>query len=75
LKADCELEIQYFDQAKHVFWHSSAHILGYAIEDYFKESVLTFGPAIKEGFFYDFYEKNDKKVHEEDYAHLEKRMK
>lgn len=57
------------------YWHSSAHILGSAIEKVFPEALLTHGPAIKEGFFYDFYSPENKVVSQEDYAHLLKHIK
>ena len=53
---DCEVQLAKFDdlQAKMAFWHSSAHVLGYAIEQVYEDAMLTIGPSIKEGFFYDF---------------------
>jgi len=53
-----------------VFWHSSAHVLGRAIESlYGEDALLCDGPALvggdgdlsSSGFFYDFYLKGDKK--------------
>ena len=38
--------------AQHVFWHSSAHILGEACERCFG-SFLEHGPPTDDGFFYD----------------------
>lgn len=61
-----------YEDAKSTFWHSSAHILGAVIEDYLPNSLLTTGPATKEGFFYDFYPEGERVVHEEDYSHIEK---
>lgn len=37
-----------------VFWHSSSHVLGQALELEFGAD-LTIGPAIEEGFYYDCY--------------------
>lgn len=53
LKESCELQGIAFNQD--AFWHSSAHLLGYAIELYYKNSQLTVGPATEDGFFYDFW--------------------
>ena len=53
LVRDCEIEGVKFDQE--AFWHSSAHILGYAIESYYREPLLTVGPPTDDGFFYDFW--------------------
>jgi threonyl-tRNA synthetase len=55
LETDCELNFLEFKDAKSAFWHSSAHVLGSAIEEvYGDESLLTVGPSTKDGFFYDF---------------------
>jgi hypothetical protein len=50
---DSELELFTFnsDEGKHVFWHSSAHILGQALEKKYGCN-LSVGPALKEGGFY-----------------------
>jgi threonyl-tRNA synthetase len=34
--------------------HSAAHLLAHAVIELFPETLLTIGPATKEGFFYDF---------------------
>ena len=39
-------------EGKKVFWHSSAHILGEALEKHFA-GLLCVGPALEEGFYYD----------------------
>jgi threonyl-tRNA synthetase len=55
LEKSCRLELLDFtnDEAKKVFWHSSAHILGEAAEKKF-HCHLCFGPPTDDGFFYDF---------------------
>lgn len=58
------------------FWHSSAHILGSAIEQVFEEPQLTIGPSLKDGFFYDFYSPSGQVIRgEDDYKKLEKSIK
>ena len=58
------------------FWHSSAHILGSAIEQVFEEPQLTIGPSVKDGFFYDFYSPSGQVIIvEDDYKKLEKSIK
>lgn len=42
------------DEAKAVFWHSSAHILGEALERVYG-GHLCYGPPIEEGYYYDFH--------------------
>ncbi|XP_064312652.1 threonine--tRNA ligase 2, cytoplasmic isoform X4 [Phalacrocorax carbo] len=56
LEGDCTLELLMFDneEAKAVYWHSSAHILGEAMEGYFG-GCLCYGPPIENGFYYDMY--------------------
>ena len=56
LEGDCELELIKFgdDRGKEVFWHSSAHILGEALESLYG-ARLTHGPPTEGGFFYDSY--------------------
>lgn len=42
------------DEGKYVFWHSSAHVLGQAMEQRWGCS-LCYGPPIADGFYYDGY--------------------
>ena len=50
------VEILTFNDAegRKVFWHSSAHILAQAVKRLHPDAKPTIGPAIDEGFFYDF---------------------
>lgn len=41
-------------EGREVFWHSSAHVLAQAILRLFPDAQPTIGPAIEEGFYYDF---------------------
>ena len=38
--------------------HSAAHLLAHALIELFPKTILTIGPATKEGFFYDFLPDN-----------------
>src|SRR5699024_1248910 len=53
---DSELNILTFDDAggKEAFWHTSAHIMAQAVKRLFPEAKLAIGPAIDNGFYYDF---------------------
>lgn len=53
-EGDATLELLDFDndEAKKVFWHSSAHVLGEACENFYG-AHLCFGPPTDDGFFYD----------------------
>jgi len=54
LEGDCSIQLFAFDtpEGKHCFWHSSAHVLGQALEKKYG-AHLTVGPALEEGFYYD----------------------
>ena len=54
LEGNCELELIKFDdpRGQETFWHSTAHMVGEALEDQFS-AQLTYGPPISSGFFYD----------------------
>lgn len=72
LERDCSLEILDFetDDGKQVFWHSSAHILGEAMEGHY-QGCLCYGPPIEDGFYYDMFMDN-KLVSSNDFKELEK---
>ena len=40
--------------AQQVFWHSSAHVLGEAMERVYG-GMLCYGPPIENGFYYDMF--------------------
>ncbi|NXP32983.1 SYTC2 ligase, partial [Leiothrix lutea] len=75
LEGDCTLELLTFDneEAKTVYWHSSAHILGEAMEGYFG-GCLCYGPPIENGFHYDMY-MEDRSVSSTEFPLLENRCK
>jgi threonyl-tRNA synthetase len=56
VKEDCELNILTFndDEGKRAFRHTAAHILSQAVKRLFPEAKLAIGPAIDNGFYYDF---------------------
>ncbi|XP_068131649.1 threonine--tRNA ligase 2, cytoplasmic isoform X2 [Hyperolius riggenbachi] len=56
LEGDCTLELLPFDneEAQAVYWHSSAHILGETMENYYG-GCLCYGPPIENGFYYDMF--------------------
>ncbi|HEX9741944.1 MAG TPA: threonine--tRNA ligase [Nitrospiraceae bacterium] len=56
LTADASLEPITFDSAdgKDVYRHTSTHIMAQAVKELFPSAQLTIGPAIDEGFYYDF---------------------
>ena len=40
-------------EGRNVFWHSSAHVLGEAAECQYNNCLLSHGPPVEQGFFYD----------------------
>ncbi len=56
LTADASLEAVTFDSpdGKDVYRHTSTHIMAQAVKELFPSAQLTIGPAIEEGFYYDF---------------------
>lgn len=53
---DCEFEVCTFDSidGKKTFWHTASHILAQAVKRLYPDSKLAIGPAIDNGFYYDF---------------------
>mgnify|MGYP001119337646 CR=1 FL=1 len=56
LERDCALEFVTFDddEGKEVYWHSASHVMASAVKMLFPGAKLAIGPAIKDGFYYDF---------------------
>ncbi|XP_037688812.1 threonine--tRNA ligase 2, cytoplasmic [Choloepus didactylus] len=56
LEGDSILELLMFDneEAQAVYWHSSAHVLGEAMELHYG-GHLCYGPPIEDGFYYDMF--------------------
>ena len=56
-----------------LYWHTTAHILAQAVKRLFPEVKLAIGPAIDEGFYYDFDVETP--FTDEDKARIEEEMK
>ncbi|KAG8192693.1 hypothetical protein JTE90_009719 [Oedothorax gibbosus] len=56
LESSCTLELKKFDsdEGQQVFWHSSAHMMGEAMERVYG-GCLCYGPPIENGFYYDMH--------------------
>ncbi len=63
------------DQGREVLRHSAAHIMAQAVFDLFPGAKYAIGPAIADGFYYDFELPNDQRFTDEDLDRIEKRMK
>ena len=76
LEDDCNLVIHTFDsslEGKQAYWHTSSHIMAQAVKRLFPDVKFAIGPAIKEGFYYDF--DVEKPFTDEDKAKIEEEMK
>ncbi|HBI63230.1 MAG TPA: threonine--tRNA ligase [Lachnospiraceae bacterium] len=53
---DCELNILTFDseEGKKAYRHTCAHVLAQAVKNLYPDAKLTIGPAIDNGYYYDF---------------------
>src|SRR5437773_9252802 len=52
--------------------HSCAHVMAQAVQELFPGTKITIGPAIENGFYYDF--DSPHRFSEEDFLKIEKRM-
>jgi threonyl-tRNA synthetase len=60
-------------QDMHAFWHSSSHLLAHAVKHLWPDTKLAIGPAIDNGFYYDFDREGG--FTEEDLEQIEAEMK
>lgn len=61
------------DEALEILRHDAAHILAEAVKEIWPDTQVTIGPAIENGFYYDFA--RDKPFTPEDLERIEQRMK
>ena len=76
LEEDCKLNINTFEnseEGKKAYWHTTAHIMAQAVKRLYPKTQLGIGPAIDNGFYYDF--KVEKPLTEEDLGKIEEEMK
>lgn len=74
IEEDGKLEILTFDdeEGKKIYWHTSSHILAQAVKRLFKDVKLAIGPAIDNGFYYDF--DTERPFTTEDFEAIEQEM-
>ena len=74
LEDNDKIEILTFSspEGKEIYHHSSSHVMAQAVKELFPEAKLAIGPAIKEGFYYDFDIKRS--FTPEDMAAIEEKM-
>ena len=76
LQEDANVNILTFDSdlnGKKAYWHTTSHIMAQAVKRLFPNAKLAIGPAIDEGFYYDF--DVEKPFTDEDKAKIEEEMK
>ena len=61
-------------EGREILRHSAAHVMAQAVFDLFPGAKYAIGPAIEDGFYYDFELPNDKRFTDEDLPRIEKRM-
>lgn len=74
VEKDCNLNILTFqdDKGKDAFRHTASHILAQAVKRLYPEAKCAIGPAIEDGFYYDF---DMPSLSREDLDKIEKEMK
>ena len=75
IDTDAEIKLYKFGskEGQEVYWHSTAHLLAQAVKALFPRVKVAIGPAIENGFYYDF----DKEIPftDKDLEKIEQKMK
>ena len=77
IKSDSKVKLHKWDdpEAKHAFWHSSAHLMAEALEALYPGMKFGIGPAIENGFYYDVDPGDGRVITEADLQAIEDKMK
>jgi len=75
IKEDADIELFKFDSdlGREVFWHSTAHLMAQAVKMLYPDVLVTIGPAVENGFYYDF--DKDIPFTDKDLEKIEQKMK
>lgn len=60
--------------AKHVFWHTSSHLLAEALQELYPGIKFGIGPAVENGFYYDVDPGEGRQITDADLPKIEKKM-
>ena len=73
---DASIRLHKWDdaEAKHAFWHTSAHLLAEALQELYPNIQFGIGPAIENGFYYDVDPGEGVTIKEGDLEAIEKKM-
>ena len=76
ISEDCSIKLHKWDdaEAKHAFWHTSAHLMAEALQELYPGIQFGIGPAIESGFYYDVMPAAGTVIKESDLAAIEKKM-
>ena len=61
------------EEGKKAFWHSTSHVMAQALQELFPGVILTIGPAIERGFYYDV-DFGEHKVTDADFKAIEDKV-
>jgi len=77
IRSDATLRLHKWEdeEAKHAFWHSSAHLMAAALEELYPGIKFGIGPAIENGFYYDVDPGDGKVIADTDLPVIENKMK
>jgi len=75
IETDCAIKLHKWDdeEAKHAYWHSSAHLMAEALQELYPGIKFGIGPAIENGFYYDV-DPGEASIKETDLAVIEAKM-
>lgn len=75
IETDCNIRLHKWDddEAKHTFWHTSAHLMAEALQALYPNIKFGIGPAIENGFYYDV-DLGEDTIKEGDFAKIEAKM-
>ena len=76
INEDASIRLHKWDdaEAKHAFWHTSAHLLAEALQELYPNIQFGIGPAIENGFYYDVDPGEGVTIKEGDLETIEKKM-
>jgi threonyl-tRNA synthetase len=77
INSDATLKLHKWEdeEAKHAFWHSSAHLMAEALEALYPGIKFGIGPAIENGFYYDVDPGDGRVITDADLPAIESKMK
>ncbi len=77
IATDATLKLHKWDdaEARHAFWHTSAHLMAEALEALYPGMKFGIGPAIESGFYYDVDPGEGRVITDSDLVLIEAKMK